>query len=194
LIIPKAPFKAACESASRAVTLSAAVLILCACSTLTPPVTRVNGNAAEEVAPISGRLGVQVAQDAERSFSANFELQGNAKTGRLTLTTPIGIRIAQAHWEPGEARLESGSDTRYFADLDTLADEVFQQRIPLAALIDWLAGRPWPDAPNTPLAAPAVGFSQLQWLVQLDRWPEGFITATSRSTPVVTVRARLDRP
>jgi len=63
--------------------------------------------------------------------------------------------------------------------------------VPMAALFDWLRGRPWPGAPS--MAAPG-GFEQLGWQVDVSQQREGTVQAHRLSQPVVTVQVRLDLP
>ena len=148
--------------------------------------------------PLSGRLTVRVdatpSQDA-RSMTAAFELQGNAEQGRLDLSTPLGTVLARARWAPGQVALVTSQGETRFADLDALTHEVLGESVPLAALFDWLSGRPWPGAPSVPITSPTgPGFVQLGWAVSLARFQEGWIAARREQAPVVTVRAKLDRP
>ena len=168
----------------RAAALLGMQALLAACATLPPP-------AAPDLA---GRLAVNVAAHAgapARSLATQFELRGNAQTGELHLTTPLGTTAAQARWRPGSAELVTTEGTRRFADLDTLAEELLGQALPLAALIDWLRGRPWPGAPSQ---AAAGGFEQLGWRIDLARFTEGWVLAAREHPPALTVRARLERP
>jgi len=107
------------------------------------------------------------------------------------LTTPIGSTTAQARWRPGAAELITAEAQRGFADLDALAQELLGEALPLAALIDWLRGRPWPGAPS--LASPG-GFEQLGWHVDLSRFAEGWVLAARERTPAISVRVRLELP
>ncbi|MEW6705062.1 MAG: outer membrane lipoprotein LolB [Pseudomonadota bacterium] len=145
-------------------------------------------------APISGKLSVQVeAQPGSpaRSVSAAFDLRGGAERGEMQLTSPLGTVMARARWQPGEVLLKDAGGEKRFPDLPALADEVLGEPLPLAALFDWLRGRPWAGAPSSPLAPPAAGFEQLGWTVALERWSEGWIVARRSAAPAVTVRARL---
>jgi outer membrane lipoprotein LolB len=140
----------------------------------------------------SGRLSVRVENDAQRSFSAGFELAGTDRAGRLSLTTPLGVQLARASWSPQRVELATPQRRSEYASLDQLAAEALGERVPIAALFDWLAGRPWPGAPSHPRAG---GFEQLGWQVDLTRLADGAIAATrSDPAPVVVVRARLDQP
>ena len=62
----------------------------------------------------------------------------------------------------------------------------------MAALFDWLRGRPWPDAASQLRGDGVPGFEQLGWQIDLARWAEGRVEARRVAPPVVTVRVRLD--
>ena len=99
---------------------------------------------------LSGRLSVTVAatsQQRSTGGSAGFELTGGPEAGQLTLTSPLGTLAALARWQPGEAVLQTPEQERRFADLDALTRELLGEAVPVAALFDWLRGRPWPQAP-----------------------------------------------
>jgi outer membrane lipoprotein LolB len=143
---------------------------------------------------LAGRLALRVEayQGAPaRNVSAQFELRGDARAGELLLTSPLGSVAAQARWQPGSAELVTPDGTRRFDDLDSLAEELLGQALPLAALIDWLRGRAWPGAPS---ATSEGGFEQLGWRVDLSRLAEGWVTAARDSAPALSVRARLEPP
>jgi outer membrane lipoprotein LolB len=162
----------------------AAALLLAACSTLPGP-------AADWT---SGRLSVRVetlAAEAERSFAAGFELRGTDTGGELRLFTPLGTQLASARWSPTEAVLATAEGERRFPSLDEMAMASLGERVPLAALPDWVAGRPWQGA--TSHRSPD-GFEQLGWSVDVSRHAEGRIAARRDAPPVVTVRIQLDRP
>ena len=144
-------------------------------------------------AELAGRLAVRVEAfegAPARSLATQFELRGDALAGELRLSTPLGTTAAQARWRPGSAELITAETTRSFADLDALAQALLGEALPLAALIDWLRGRPWPGAPS---AASAVGFEQLGWRIDLSRMAEGWVLAARERAPAVSVRARLER-
>lgn len=141
---------------------------------------------------MSGRLSVRVDADPVRAVTADFELRGTASQGLLRLSSPLGAAVAEARWSPSATVLLSPDGRTQFADLDDMAARTLGERLPMAALFDWLRGRPWAGAQHVVLAAPAAGFEQLGWQVRLDRWADGFIEARRPSPPVVTVRARLE--
>ena len=163
----------------------AAVGVLSACASLTPPHPQ-----GSQV--LSGRLSIRVDSDPARALSSAFELSGDAGTGALVLTSPLGATLAQARWGPGEAVLQTPAATARYPDLDTLAEQALGERVPLAALFDWLRGRPWPGSASRPLPAGEPGFTQMGWRVGLARYDEGWVDATRDAAPAVTMRARLD--
>jgi outer membrane lipoprotein LolB len=136
-----------------------------------------------------GRLSVQVANDSERSFTAGFQLSGSAERGRLLLTTPLGTQAAQADWSAQAVRLSASDGDRTYADLDSLSREILGEVVPLAAMFDWLHGRPWPSAPSQ--VRPG-GFEQLGWLVDVSRRDQGWLMAQRSAPPMVTIRVKLD--
>lgn len=141
----------------------------------------------------SGRLAVRVeaaGAQAARSASASFDLRGSAERGELRLLSPVGTLLAETRWGPNEALITTPDGQRRFDDLNSLAREVLGEALPLRALPDWLAGRPWSGAPSRPVDS---GFEQLGWQVQVAMLAEGLIEARRESPPVVTLRARLDR-
>jgi outer membrane lipoprotein LolB len=140
---------------------------------------------------LNGRMAVKVEGEPPRQFSSAFELRGDAERGELRLTSPLGSVLATATWAPGEARLVSASGEQGFADLDALARDTFGEALPLRALPAWLRGRPWPGAPHR---ATPEGFEQIGWQVSLARYTEGWLDVSRATPPVVTLRARLDRP
>ena len=147
---------------------------------------------------LSGRLAVRVEAASgapAQSVSAAFELRGDAGRGRLDLSTPLGSVFAQARWAPGSVLLVTPQGDTRFDDLDALTRAVLGESLPVAALFDWLRGRPWPGAASTPSVAPAEpGFAQLGWVVSLARFDDAQVAARRERAPVVTVRAKLDRP
>ncbi|MBT9526775.1 MAG: outer membrane lipoprotein LolB [Rhizobacter sp.] len=150
------------------------------------------------VETISGKLSVRVDASAAapaRSESGNFELKGTPDDGQLNLSSPLGTVLAQARWSGQRAWLTTAQGEVAYPDLDSLTQEMLGERLPVAALFDWLRGRPWPGASSQANAAPTgPGFQQLGWSVDLARFADGWITAQRAQAPVVTVRARVDAP
>lgn len=167
----------------RALALIGLAAMLGACAT--PPVAGLG-------AVTSGRLVLRVAADAGRdaqNLSAAFELQGQASQGELRLMSPLGTQLAAARWAPGDVSLRTSEGTQRFATLDELARQALGEALPLAALPDWLAGRPWPGAPHR---LQAQGFEQAGWQVLLAGQGEGLIEALRSAAPEVLLRVRLD--
>ena len=152
---------------------------------------------ADPADALSGRLAVRVDASASapaRSVSAAFDLRGDANVGRLNLASSFGFVLARAHWAPGRVALVTPQGETEYADLDALTREVLGESLPVAALFDWLRGRPWPGAASTPTVPPAdAGFEQLGWVVNLARFDEALVSARREREPVVNVRVRLDR-
>jgi outer membrane lipoprotein LolB len=162
-----------------------ALALLSSCASVGPP-------HREGAQVLSGRLSVRVDSEPVRAMNAAFELSGDARSGAMVLTSPIGSTLAQARWAPGEAVLQTPGARASYPDLDTLAEQALGERVPLAALFDWLRGRPWPGAASQGLPAGEPGFTQMGWRVALARFDEGWVEARRDTAPVVTLRARLD--
>lgn len=143
---------------------------------------------------LSGRLSLQVAAtatEAARGFNAAFDLRGDAESGELRLSTPLGPQIAAARWSAGQVRLQTGEGERVYPSLEALALDTLGEPVPLQALPHWLRGQPWPGAASQPMDP---GFEQLGWRLDLSRRAEGFIIAVRVRPPAVTLRIRLDDP
>jgi len=173
----------------------AAALSLAGCAGLAPSErpAREAGTPAEQ--RIIGKLSVQVqdAGDPEQRKGGNgsFELLGGPAAGQFELSTPLGGLVARATWTEREVQLTTPQGTRGFSDLDALSREMLGEAIPVAALFDWLQGRPWAGAPSQGLAE---GFEQLGWHIELSRFADqGIIVATRSYAPVVTLRARIEK-
>jgi outer membrane lipoprotein LolB len=150
-------------------------------------------SAPPELLPmVAGRLSIQVAavgDQAARGMNAGFELRGSAETGELRLSSMLGPQIASASWQPGRVRLSTGDGQTDYPDLDSLARDALGEPLPLKALPDWLAARPWPGAASQ---AAASGFAQLGWVVDLTRRAEGFVIATRSTPPTVILRVHME--
>jgi outer membrane lipoprotein LolB len=98
--------------------------------------------AAPGVQVWTGRLALNVDGQAAQSFSAGFELKGAPEDGELSLFNPLGGTIALLSWTPGTATLRANGSTRQFPSLEALAQEATGAPLPVAALFDWLGGKP----------------------------------------------------
>lgn len=161
----------------------ALLALLTACTTTPRP-----------AADVVGRLAVRIEAhqgSPARHLTTQFELRGDAQTGGLELSTPLGSTTAKIRWRPGMAEMVSAEYTRTFASLDELAQDLLGEPLPLAALFEWLRGRPWPGAAS---ADRNGGFEQIGWRVDLSRFAEGWVRADRELEPAVSVRAKLERP
>ncbi len=139
-----------------------------------------------------GRLLLRVDASAvqpAQSFSAAFELQGNSSQGELRLFSPLGTRLVTASWSPLGAQLGTPQGERSFDSLDALSEQALGQSVPLAALPDWLAGRPWAGAGHQ---LRPDGFEQVGWEVTTSRLAEGQLDARRPAAPAVLLRVRLE--
>ena len=167
--------------AAAAAACVAGLLAGCATPPAPPPAPAEPGAQAARQQRWSGRLGLQVEDAPSQSFSAAFELTGNADAGTLRLTTPIGSTVAVLQWAPGSATLQQGGkgEPQAFASLDELAARATGTAIPVAALFDWLDGRP----------SPVPG-----WTVDLTAQADGRIVATRQQPrPTATLRVVFER-
>ena len=165
-----------------ALLLAAALLSACA----TPP------RDAEGPPWTSGRLSLRIEASPERlaqSLAVAFELRGDGRSGELRLNSPLGTQLASARWAPGLATLVTPDGDQEYASLDELSRQALGATLPLAALPDWLAGKPWPGAVH---AVREGGFDQLGWQVVLSRLAEGWVEARRAAAPQVLVRVKLD--
>lgn len=166
----------------RAVLAAAALALLGACAHRPPP-----------EATLTGRLAVRVEGRDDRSFSSGFELQGTAASGRLVLISAVGTTAAQAGWDGRQAWLLTADGRTDYPDLEALAVAALGEPVPIAALFDWLHGRPWSGASHAPLADGTRSFDQLGWRIDLSRHDEGWIEARRDSPTAIVVRARVER-
>lgn len=115
------------------------------------------------------------AQSQSQSFSASFELTGNASTGGLLLFSPLGTTVAELNWSGQTASLRANGETRFFNSLSDMLKQATGTEIPVASLYAWLVGD------NT--TAPG-------WQVDLTQHALGRIVAR-RSDPKPEVELRL---
>ena len=110
-----------------------------------------------------------------QSFSAAFDLTGSPQAGELTFFTPLGNTAAAIRWTAEAATLESQGDTRTYAGLGPLIQNLLGTDVPVLALFAWLDGR----------GLPADG-----WEVDLTQFAQGKIVA-QRLTPLPQAQLRL---
>ncbi len=154
----------------------------------------------------AGRLAVRTdaAPDLPaRSMSGQFELSGNASSGQLILTSPIGTTVARARWsdpagtqgEPSRIELEADGATTRYATLEDMMQRAIGDELPLPAMFDWLSGRPWPAA-AAQRSADGGAFDQLGWHVDVSQLAGNRLISAERALPVpaLHVRVKLDAP
>jgi outer membrane biogenesis lipoprotein LolB len=136
-----------------------------------------------------------------RAVSGQFELSGNASSGQLLLTSPIGTTVARARWSdpqgtqgvPSSIELEADGATTHYATLEDMMQRAIGDQLPLPAMFDWLAGRPWPAAP-VQARADGGSFDQLGWHVDLSQFAGNQLIDAQRAqpAPALHVRVKLD--
>ncbi len=209
----------AARRAGLAAALLALATALAGCATALPPmpprITGAQGAAGALRAPgqmeLSGRINI-VAQPPDaatatrptanrRVYSAQFDLRGSAERGWMSLSSPLGSTLAQAHWEPGDVTLRTANgDTRHFGDLQAMSQAMLGESVPLHDMLAWMQGHPSPDHPSTPLPPPGDsgasprGFEQSGWQVDLDAFRDGRVVATRQSPYPVRIVVMLDAP
>lgn len=122
-----------------------------------------------------GRMGIKVISSDARSFSANFELEGDARQGTLRLSTPLGTSLASMRWTPDHALLLTTGEPQQFDSLASLAQATLGVDLPWTNLFDWLHG----------INSPAAG-----WNTDLSALEEGKLTAT-RTAPGMNAELKL---
>ena len=152
----------------------ACVLFLALLAACTQPPTLPQQALAERTT-WSGRLALQVEDQAAQSFSAAFELQGNAQQGELLLLSPLGNVLAKIDWTPDHARLQTGGQTHESSSLDDLLQQNLGTPIPVLAFFSWLRGE----------QTTAAG-----WQADLSSIGQGRLVAT-RYTPAPRATLRL---
>ncbi len=153
------------------IAVALAIFFIAGCASPTRPQATFD----TQVSQWQGRLLVKVASTPANSFSANFELRGNAQTGQLTFTTPLGTTLAHIEWTPESAVLQTGTGPQTFASLDALTRHATGAELPVAALFSWLQGD----------ARPQSG-----WETQIDGLSQGRLRA-QRRTPLPEVDLRI---
>ena len=140
---------------------------------------RATGPLGPESGYWQGRIAVKVASTPEQAFSANFELEGSTKAGRMELTTALGTTVARMQWNTGGAELQASGATRAYPSLPELTLATMGAELPVDALFQWLQGQ----------AAASTG-----WQTDLSQWEAGRISAQRNSPePRVDLKILLER-
>ncbi len=130
-----------------------------------------------------GRISLKIdAADAQalgppqgQFFSAGFELKGDAQSGELTLSSPLGGIVAALSWTPATAQLSTNGETRRFESLDALIRQATGAAIPIPSLFAWLSGQ---------------DIQTVGWRADLSRFADGRVVAR-RTDPVPTAELRV---
>jgi len=132
----------------------------------------------QEASTWRGRLAVRVETAQPQSFSAGFELTGNALAGEMTFFNPLGGTAAVFTWDTQTASMRVNGDVQHHPSLSALISRAIGIEIPVGALFAWLAGE----------LAVADG-----WNPDLSQHANGRITAKRASpSPPVELRLVLD--
>lgn len=154
---------------------------LLACLLLAGCVTHrdTNGGFTQEYGPWIGRLSLRVESEPPQSFSAAFELSGDAERGELRLFSPFGSTVALLRWQPAEAVLVQGGNERHYESVDRMLEQATGAPLSMQALFDWLRGQP-DDVEG--------------WQADLSQWSQGRLLARRQAPlPAAELRLVLDR-
>lgn len=88
-----------------------------------------------------GRLAIKVIHPETKAFAANFDLQGDAARGQLTLSSPLGTALARMNWTADAAFLTTTGAPQRFDSMQALALGATGVDIPITQLFDWFAGK-----------------------------------------------------
>jgi outer membrane lipoprotein LolB len=124
-------------------------------------------------------VGGEGVTDGARSFSAGFELNGDAGQGDLLFFSPLGTQLARLAWTPSFATMTAQGETRRYGRLEDMLLQATGADIPVAALLAWLRGQ---------------DFAQAGWQVDLGQYDSGKIQARRVSPlPRLDLRIALDK-
>jgi outer membrane lipoprotein LolB len=155
----------------RRLTLAAGLALLAQACALAPPTTP----ALPDQPVWTGRLALRIDNDPPERLAAGFELRGRPEAGQLMLEGALGQTLLHLSWSAtGAVARTPGGESRH-ARLDDALGAFTSTPLPVAALFEWLQGRP----------APVPG-----WQTELDRLPEGRLLAR-RIAPEPQLELRL---
>ncbi len=148
--------------------------------------------------PLRGRIAARIQRGSLKppeGGTTQFELNGDEQQGSLQLISPLGIRMAQAHWGPNGIELSTLREKRQFSHMDELSQLWFKQHLPMAAFFTWLRGQPWPQASHQ---RTEQGFEQLGWRISNQLYAQGKLElhrppqAEDETPTEIWLRAQLD--
>ena len=165
-----------------------AINLIAGCAVNTPPNGLLEGQDSASkpnanTPHYQGRLSLRIASDTPQSLYGAFSISGDAKTGELTLNSPLGNTVAKLTWTPQTAILAANNTTTSYASTDGLIATVTGTALPLPALFDWLAGI------NTPIEGWETDLSNMQ-----NTENRRLITKRTSPLPAVELRIALEQP
>ncbi len=102
--------------------------------------TRADGSFDSKDSHWQGRLILKVHSVPVQTLSANFDLQGDAQDGRLSLFTPLGTTAARLEWGAHGAQLQTTGESQQFESIDALTRHSTGTVLPITSLFEWLKG------------------------------------------------------
>jgi outer membrane lipoprotein LolB len=142
---------------------------------------------------LSGKVGVR---EARESFSANLLWHQKGEAFDIDLWGPLGQGRVKLVKKGDGIELRSDRGVLAEGDADRVMREHLGWSLPVEVLPAWVQGEPYVDAPVTDLARDAegrvTGFSQLGWVVVLDRYQPVQDAAGNRDLPTRVTATRDD--
>lgn len=169
-----------------------AIYLIAACATNKPATDTLNNkntasNDVRAVASYLGRLSLRIASDPPQSLYAGFSLNGDAQTGDLTLSSPLGNSLAQLSWTSQSALLKANNETKEYPSANALIENVTGTPIPLNALFDWMAGK------DTPAEGWEIDLSNMTTSNASTETVQRFVAKRTSPLPAVELRVAIDK-
>lgn len=142
----------------------AAAALLAACTSIPEPSLPPPGGFE-----LSGRVAIRHGKEAA---SGGIFWRHSDDADELLITSPLGQGIARINRERDEYRLLTGENKLYRAsDAESLTEQAFGWRLPLAGLPDWVRGRASPGRPSEVRGGAGSGQGRELWQ---DGWHVSF--------------------
>ena len=124
--------------------------------------------------------------EPKQTFTAEFDLQGDAQIGEMQFYTSLGTTLAQAKWDKDGAELLSqGKASLHFNSIQALSQKYMGATLPVEMIFAWANGSE-PKAPE--------GWSLVQSAPTISATGPGELRATRvHPLPVVQLRVWLKR-
>lgn len=118
---------------------------------------------------LSGRIGVRFQ---DRSFTSAVLWKQHAGRDEIWLTAPLGKTIAYLHADGDGAMLTAADQRQYRAgSIESLTQNAFGWRFPVAGMRHWVFGRPAPDMASAAVERDEAGrisrLKQDDWQIAL---------------------------